>query len=173
MAPKPPKPVVLLIGADDSVSMYAEYLRWAGFKVFATAREEEALARAASADVIVADVGRPNDPCSDLPLVVRLRYEHRATPIAVLTACTFSSPRDCAQGAGADVWLTKPCLPDSLLRHLHRLLANSHLHRARPLPAAGACLNPQHRRKRISPTAASSAGHVAASPPPGRESRQP
>lgn len=149
MAPKLPKPVVLLVGAGDSVSMYAEYLRWAGFKVLATAREEEALARAASADVIVADVGRANDPCSDLPLVVRLRYENRATPIAVLTACTFSSPRDCAQGAGADVWLTKPCLPDSLLRHLHRLLANSKVHRSRPLPAAGACLNPQHRRKKV------------------------
>ncbi len=45
-------------------------------------------------------------------------------PIIVLTACAWRRKR--AEHAGCDVFLSKPCLPDALLREVRWLLSTTH-----------------------------------------------
>ena len=58
-------------------------------------------------------------------LVSRLRHNDRTnfTPIVVLTACVWPKERARAEGAGCDVFLPKPCLPNDLLDEVRQLIA--------------------------------------------------
>jgi CheY-like chemotaxis protein len=141
--------VVLIVGGDDdNRRMYAEYLSRVGLDVLVPASSLDAVAKARSADAIVADVVG-SDPSGGLDLVARFRVEHPAKPIVVLTACSLPSERDRAKAAGADLFLTKPCLPDCLVRHLRRVFARDRIQTTPPLHVAtgGRCLNPQHRQR--------------------------
>lgn len=57
-------------------------------------------------------------------LVTRLKGDDgtKSIPVIVLTACAWQSDRDRA-AAGCEVFLTKPCLPDVLVREIRRVLA--------------------------------------------------
>ena len=65
-------------------------------------------------------------------LVSRLRHDDwtRSTPIIVLTACAWPKDRARAEGAGCDVFLLKPCLPNDLLGEVRQLLAATRSQRA-------------------------------------------
>jgi len=62
-----------------------------------------------------------------LELVRRVRADERTRhkPIIVLTGCAFDEDRERARAAGCDVFLTKPCLPGTLVGELCRALATS------------------------------------------------
>ena len=119
------RPVVLLVQAsrDDSLEMYAEFLRYHGLAVIPVADARDALMLAPQADIVVTGIIL-DEPMDGVELVSRLRHDDctRSTPIVVLTACAWPKDRERAEGAGCDVFLPKPCLPNDLLGEVQQLL---------------------------------------------------
>jgi CheY-like chemotaxis protein len=122
-------PTVLLVESRrDDRNMYAEYLRLLGFRLLESDTTDEALLQAPRSQVIVTGV-RVNGSFDGLELVRRLRADERtqSKPIIVLTACAFEPSRQMAVAAGCDVFLIKPCLPETLVTEIRRAV------RLRPL----------------------------------------
>jgi len=104
--------------------MYAEFLRYHGHAVIPVSDPRDALMLAPQADIVVTGISL-DDPMDGVELVSRLRRDDctRSTPIVVLTACAWPTDRKRAEGAGCDVFLPKPCLPNDLLGEVRLLLA--------------------------------------------------
>lgn len=109
------RPVVLLVQPprDDSLEMYAEFLRYHGLAVIPVSDARDALRLAPQADIVVTGMNLDN-PMDGVELVSRLRHDDctRSTPIVVLTACAWPTDRERAEAAGCDAFLPKPCLPN-------------------------------------------------------------
>ena len=127
------RPVVLLVqpSRDDSLEMYAEFLRYHGLAAIPVSDTRDALMLAPQADIVVTGMNL-DDPMDGVELVSRLRHDGgtRSMPIIVLTACASPKDRERAEGAGCDVFLLKPCLPDDLLREVWQLLEAARLQAA-------------------------------------------
>jgi CheY-like chemotaxis protein len=125
LAPPTRRAVVLLVQPvrDDGLEMYAEYLRYSGLAAVAVSNATDALTIAPHADVIVTGMVL-DDTLDGAELVSRLRGDDgtRHKPIIVLTACAWRQERERAEHAGCDLFLSKPCLPDALLREVRLLL---------------------------------------------------
>jgi CheY-like chemotaxis protein len=115
--------VLLVDAAADNRAMYAESLRAAGFRAIEIDNTADAFALAVTADAIVTGIRVPG-PFDGLELVRRLRGDARTRSkgTIVLTACAFEEDRRRAHIAGCDVFLPKPCLPETLIEELIRLL---------------------------------------------------
>ena len=117
---------VLLVqqSRDDGLEMYAEFLRYHGLALIPVSHARDALMLAPQADIVVTGMNL-DDPMDGIELVSRLRHNDctRSTPIIVLTACAWPKDRERAEGAGCDVFLPKPCLPNDLLGEVQQLLA--------------------------------------------------
>ena len=108
---------------DDTRELYAEYLRVTGFRVVEVRTAADTLMRAQAADVLVTGISLAGD-AEGFALVRQLRAAAGPrTRIIVLTSYAMSATSDEAIAAGADVFLVKPCLPETLVQHLRRLLA--------------------------------------------------
>lgn len=131
--PTGPRPVVLLVqpSRDDGLEMYTEYLRYHGLTVIPVSDTRDALRRAPQADIVVTGMNL-DDPMDGVELVSRLRHNDctRSTPIIVLTASVWPKERARAEGAGCDVFLPKPCLPNDLLGEVRQLLVATRLQTA-------------------------------------------
>jgi CheY-like chemotaxis protein len=112
--------------------MYAQFLRAVGFAAIEVDNAADGLALAPTVDVIVTEMRVPG-AFDGLELVRRLRAnpETASKPIIVLTASAFAKDERNAQSAGCDLFLTKPCLPETLATELRRALADR-LARHRP-----------------------------------------
>ena len=112
-------PRVLLVQPDrDDREMYVTYLRFHGVTTLAVSTAAKALPLAPSSDVIVTGIRLPG-AMDGLEFVRALRrIVTRHTPVIVLTACASRNDREQAFAAGCDRFLTKPCLPDTLLAEL-------------------------------------------------------
>lgn len=123
------RPIVLLVQPvrDDGLEMYAEYLRYSGLAAIAVSNAEDALTFAPEADIIVTGMVL-DDTVDGVELVSRLRGDDgtRHKPIIVLTACAWHRERERAEHAGCDLFLSKPCLPEDLLREVRLLLPAAH-----------------------------------------------
>ena len=123
------RPVVLLVqqSRDDSLEMYAEFLRYHGLAVIPVSDTRDALMLAPQADIVVTGMNL-DDPMDGVELVSRLRKDDctKFMPIIVLTACAWPKDRARAESAGCDVFLPKPCLPNDLLGEVRQLLAATH-----------------------------------------------
>lgn len=112
---------------DDSRAMYATYLRFSGWKTIDTPDGRHALARARAArvDVVVTESRLFGIDGYELCELLRRDPATRTVPIVMVTADVF--PADIVRGyaAGADIVLTKPCLPDALLDNIRHLRARS------------------------------------------------
>ena len=121
--------VVLLVqpSSDDGLQMYAEFLRYSGLEPVAVSNATDALKVAPVADVIVTGIVLDGGP-DGLELVARLRGDAGTMrkPIIVLTTCAWPRAQERAEHAGCDVFLSKPCLPDALLREVRLLLPARH-----------------------------------------------
>ena len=130
-------PVVLLVQTnDDSLEMYREFLAHKGLTAVAVYDAHDALSNARSVDLIITGISLDGD-IDGIELVSRLRLDDdtKHKPIIVLTSSTWNTERQRAESAGCDLFLTKPCLPDELLREVHLLLASSKIGTRRERPA--------------------------------------
>lgn len=124
---------VLLVESarHDDRGIYAEYLRILKFHTVEIDDTADALALAFTADVIVTDV-RVSGPFDGIELVRRLRADQRTNDIAVvvLSAGLPEDDEQRAYAAGCDGFLPKPCLPDTLLTEIRRVMTSRSLQRS-------------------------------------------
>jgi len=116
--------VLVVDDAADTREMYGSYLGYRGFGVL-TAPDGDAAVETALAqrpDVIVMDLAMPR--LNGISAVHRLKQHPRTRniPVIILTGYAFRAIQQGALEAGADVFLTKPCLPEDLERHVKHLL---------------------------------------------------
>jgi CheY-like chemotaxis protein len=116
---------VLLV--DDSQitrEMYSEYLSFRGFSTVSAPDGEAAIAMAHSVkpNVIVMDLAMPR--LDGVGAIRRLKESARTRriPVILLTGHAVQAIQRGAIEAGADVFLTKPCLPEDLEANVRRVI---------------------------------------------------
>src|SRR6516165_4709771 len=122
---KTDRPRVLLVDDyPDAREMYAEYLDFSGFEVFEAANGMEALQRAADTqpDIVLMDLSLPvmDGWEATRRLKVDKRTEH--IPVVALTGHALAGISEGAKRAGCDAFVTKPCLPEDLVKEIRRVL---------------------------------------------------
>ena len=124
---------ILLVHANsDDREMYAEYLRIHGLSVVEAGTTDEALTRIAECQLMITGLLVPGS-IDCVQLVARTREAYPPLPIIVLTACIIAAKREAALAAGCDVFLLKPCFPETLLEHVWELLDRGANDRGAPL----------------------------------------
>jgi two-component system, cell cycle response regulator DivK len=121
-------PLTLLVDRDsDTRQMYAEYLQLSHCRIEQADDGREALAKAISRhpDIIVTETRLPGINGFDLCSLLRNDGLTRDIPIVVVTGDGFDGDVQRAKHAGADTVLVKPCLPQTLLVEMRRLLDRS------------------------------------------------
>lgn len=121
------RPGLVLI-VDDSLhtrELYSEYLTHRGLGVVSApdATTGLRLAESLTPDVIVMDISMPGLNGITATHRLRLSPRTRRIPIVVLTGYAYRAIEQGALEAGADAFLTKPCLPEDLELRIRDLLA--------------------------------------------------
>jgi two-component system, cell cycle response regulator DivK len=127
-APMIEPPLVLIVDDDrDNREGYAEYLRFAGYRVAqaGTARGALRQARRLHPDVALMDLALPG--CDGWELTRRLKADARTRGIRVIALSAHVFPDDVARAtdAGCEAFLAKPCVPEVVEREIQRLLAEA------------------------------------------------
>lgn len=126
MKAKGERPRVLIVDDyPDAREMYAEYLQYSGFEVIEAGDGIEALERAADSapDIILMDLSLP---VMDGWEATRRLKADKATadiPIVALTGHALAEILEAAQKAGCDAFVTKPCLPEDLVKEIQKVLS--------------------------------------------------
>jgi two-component system, cell cycle response regulator DivK len=118
------RPLVLIVDdAEDNREGYAEYLRFNGFRTQEAATGADALlkARQTHPDVVLLDLRLPDMSGTEVTRRLRASWR-RQTPIIALSACVFGTDVANALSSGCTAFLCKPCLPDTVLAEIRRLL---------------------------------------------------
>jgi two-component system, chemotaxis family, response regulator PixH len=126
--------LALLADRDaDTRLMYAEYLRQLTYEIDEAEDGREALAKAISRHptVIVTETRLPGMSGYELCRLLRNDPVTILIPIIVVTGDAFPSDVTCAEAAGADAVLVKPCLPERLAAEMRRVRSQSSELRAR------------------------------------------
>lgn len=127
-------PSLLFVHNDsDDRAMYAEYLRGEGFEVREVGTTDDALPLTSGVDLVITGliVSGTLDP---LDFIRRTRSERSTTPIVVVTACAYADSLAKAYDAGAHAVLVKPCLPDTLLNEVRRVIDSPQVRLVTPQP---------------------------------------
>jgi len=125
MTEKADRPRVLVVDDfPDARQMYAEYLSYAGFEVIEAGNGVEALERArdSSLDVIVMDLSLPVMDGWEATRRLKADKDTTAIPIVALTGHVLAGISEGARKAGCDAFVTKPCLPEDLVKEIRKVL---------------------------------------------------
>jgi CheY-like chemotaxis protein len=119
------RPRVLFVDDyPDARDMYSEYLEFSGYEVVQAANGIEALERAVETgpDIIVMDLSLP--VMDGWEATRRLKADTRtaAIPVVALTGHALAGISEGAKRAGCDAFVTKPCLPEDLVKEIKRVL---------------------------------------------------
>ncbi len=125
MTTKSNRPRVLLVDDyPDAREMYSEYLEFSGFDVVEAGNGMEALQRAVDAepDIILMDLSLP--VMDGWEATRRLKADRRTAsiPVVALTGHALAGISEGAKKAGCDAFVTKPCLPEDLVREIRKIL---------------------------------------------------
>jgi CheY-like chemotaxis protein len=125
---KPQRPCVLLVDDyPDAREMYSEYLQYSGFDVIEAGNGIEALQQAAerSPDIILMDLSLP--VMDGWEATRRLKADRRTAgiPVVALTGHALAGISEGARRAGCDAFITKPCLPEDLVKEIRKVLDQS------------------------------------------------
>lgn len=117
--------VLLVDDYSDARDMYGEYLEYSGFEVIQAEDGIEALRKALdeSPDIILMDLSLPI--MDGWEATRRLKADERTAtiPVVVLTGHALAGNSEGAKKAGCDGFVTKPCLPEDLVKEIRRVLA--------------------------------------------------
>jgi CheY-like chemotaxis protein len=115
--------VLIVDDAADTRELYATYLDSRGFSALTAPDGEVAIemARRLRPDVIVMDLAMPR--LNGIKATERLKRDPhtRRIPVIILTGYPYHAIQQGALEAGAEVFLTKPCLPEDLETHVRAL----------------------------------------------------
>ena len=125
---KPERPCVLLVDDyPDAREMYSEYLQYSGFDVIEAGNGIEALQQAVerSPDIILMDLSLP--VMDGWEATRRLKADQRTAgiPVVALTGHALAGISEGARRAGCDAFVTKPCLPEDLVKEIRKVLDQS------------------------------------------------
>lgn len=118
-------PLVLVVDdVEDNRDLYAQYLRFAGYRVEQAASGFEALIKvpALQPDLIVMDLSMPGMDGCETTRRLKADPASRRTPIIALTGHSADHSKTEAMEAGCAGYLTKPCLPEDLVAVIARVL---------------------------------------------------
>jgi CheY-like chemotaxis protein len=127
MTGKSDRPRVLVVDDyPDAREMYAEYLQYSGFDVIEAGNGMEAIERATDSapDIILMDLSLP---VMDGWEATRRLKADKATadiPIVALTGHALAGILEGARKAGCDAFVTKPCLPEDLVKEIRKVLSS-------------------------------------------------
>ena len=126
--PNAEKPRVMVVDDyPDAREMYSEYLEYCGFEVVQAANGMEALQRAIETqpDIILMDLSLP--VMDGWEATRRLKADKRTVniPVVALTGHALAGISEGAKKAGCDAFVTKPCLPEDLVKEIRRVLDES------------------------------------------------
>src|SRR5688500_9390411 len=130
-------PTGLLVQNDhDDRAMYAEYLLAQQFRAVEIDNTADALALAGTTEVVVTGIRVPG-PFDGIELIRRVRASERTrrTPVIVLTACASETDLARALLEGCNAFLPLPCLPDTLVAEIRRVMASRSRGPVQPTPA--------------------------------------
>jgi CheY-like chemotaxis protein len=119
------RPCVLLVDDyPDAREMYSEYLQYSGFDVIEAGNGIEALQQAVERepDIILMDLSLP--VMDGWEATRRLKADERTAsiPVVALTGHALAGISEGAKRAGCDAFVTKPCLPEDLVKEIRRIL---------------------------------------------------
>jgi two-component system cell cycle response regulator DivK len=119
------RPRVLLVDDyRDARDMYGQYLEYSGYQVSQAANGVEALQRALEDQpaIILMDLSLPI--MDGWEATRRLKADQRTAgiPVVALTGHALAGVSERAKEAGCDAFVTKPCLPEDLVREIKRVL---------------------------------------------------
>jgi len=123
---KKESPLVLIVDDyADAREMYAEYLAFSGFRVAEARNGAEAVEQAIALlpSVILMDLSLPVMDGWEATRRLKGDARTKAIPVVALTGHALDGHERGAQDAGCDSYVTKPCLPDALVREVKRMLA--------------------------------------------------
>jgi CheY-like chemotaxis protein len=125
MKSKADKPRVLLVDDyPDAREMYSEYLTFSGFEVIEATNGIEALQHAVESnpDIILMDLSLP--VMDGWEATRRLKADRRTAgiPVVALTGHALAGISEGARRAGCDAFVTKPCLPEDLVKEIRKIL---------------------------------------------------
>ena len=125
MTSKTPRPRVLLVDDyPDARDMYAEYLEYSGYDVVQAANGMEALQRAVDdqPDIILMDLSLPVMDGWEATRRLKANALTAAIPVVALTGHALAGISEGARKAGCDSFVTKPCLPEDLVKEIWNVL---------------------------------------------------
>jgi two-component system, cell cycle response regulator DivK len=118
-------PLVLLVDDfEDAREMYADFLGFSGFRTDQASDGHEAIAKAFSLrpDVILMDLSLPGIDGWEVTRRLKRDPRTRTIPVIALTAHALNGDERRARGAGCDSFVSKPCLPQTLVSEILRIL---------------------------------------------------
>jgi two-component system cell cycle response regulator DivK len=118
-------PLILVVDDyQDAREMYAEYLQFSGFRVAEAKNGNEAVdqAFALKPDLILMDLSLPGMDGWEATRRLKADDTTKHIPIVALTGHALAGASEGARKAGCDAFVTKPCLPDDLVREVRRML---------------------------------------------------
>jgi CheY-like chemotaxis protein len=119
-------PLILVVDDyEDAREMYAEYLRFCGFRVAEARNGNEALEQAFGLmpDLILMDLSLPGMDGWEATRRLKADERTRQIPVVALTGHALAGASEGAKNAGCDSFVTKPCLPDDLVVEVRRMLS--------------------------------------------------
>ena len=125
MTTKPARPRVLLVDDyPDAREMYSEYLQFSGFDVVEAANGIEALQSALerTPDIILMDLSLPVMDGWEATRRLKADRRTKGIPVVALTGHALAGISEGAKQAGCDAFVTKPCLPEDLVREIRKIL---------------------------------------------------
>jgi DNA-binding response OmpR family regulator len=123
--PSPEHPLVLIVEDHaDTCDMYRDYLQFVGFRVLCAATAERAIesALAHHPAVIVMDVQLPTMTGTEAVTVLKSHPTSASIPILLLSGHAMAHERAAGLSAGADQYVSKPCLPEELANQIRALV---------------------------------------------------
>jgi CheY-like chemotaxis protein len=119
--------VLLVDDYADNRDMYAEFLRFSGYRVVVASNGKEALDQVARSrpSVVVMDLTMPVMDGWEARRRLKADPATRPIPVVVLTGNALKGADVEARRAGCDAYLVKPCLPEDLHRTIVGVLGGS------------------------------------------------
>jgi CheY-like chemotaxis protein len=104
--------------------MYGEYLEYSGYDVIQAANGMEALQRAMDdkPDIILMDLSLPVMDGWEATRRLKANARTASIPVVALTGHALAGISEGAKQAGCDSFVTKPCLPEDLVKEIKRIL---------------------------------------------------
>ncbi len=118
-------PLILIVDDfADNRAMYVEYLAFSGFRVEEAANGKEAVekARELLPDLVVMDLALPIMDGWEATRLIKNDPRTSRIPVVALTGHALDRHSKKAKEAGCDDFLSKPCLPDTLVERARQLV---------------------------------------------------